>query len=340
MAKPPGNRRTRSERSTIDEDAAFSGRVPVEELPSLPVETSPPEPIIPLQPWQWPEEEWRRRVAQVRAGRSLKPRRWKDDARCAVALSFDADHETNELRDGGNSIGRLSWGEYGTRVGVPRILSILERNDVPATFFVPAVAALLHPEEQRRIVEEGHEVGLHGWIHELNSVLPEIHERELHFRAAFTLERITGRRPVGMRTPSWDFSPATLKIQRELGLLYDSSLMADDEPYELLQDGVPTGIVELPVEWIRDDAPYFNMHRHQALRPYTPPEAVLSIFRREFDRALAEGGLFLLTMHPHVIGYRSRIFILEELISHIKSQKGVWFARHEDVARYVLDTAG
>jgi peptidoglycan/xylan/chitin deacetylase (PgdA/CDA1 family) len=288
-----------------------------------------------MEPWQWPESEWRRRVSQVRAGQSLKPDSWPDGARCAVALSFDSDHETNELRDGGNSIGRLSWGQYGTRVGVPRILETLKRANIPATFFVPAVTALLHSDEQRHVIAEGHEIGLHGWIHELNTALPEANERDLHFRAADTLEKITGIRPVGMRTPSWDFSPATLKIQRELGLLYDSSLMADDDPYELVENGTPTNIVELPVEWIRDDAAYFLMHRFQSLRPYTPPEAVLEIFRREFDRAYAEGGLFLLTMHPHVIGYRSRMFILEELISHMKSHDGVWFATHADIARYV-----
>lgn len=288
-----------------------------------------------MEPWQWPEDEWRRRVDQVRAGRSLKPKSWPGGARCAVALSFDSDHETNELRDGGTSIGRMSWGQYGNRVGVPRILATLAKADVRATFFVPAVAALLHPDEQRRVIAEGHEIGLHGWIHEVNSSLPEADERELHLRAADTIERITGVRAVGMRTPSWDFSPATLKIERELGLIYDSSLMADDDPYELVEQGVPTGIVELPVEWIRDDAVYFNMVRFQALRPYTPPPAVLDIFRREFDRAYEEGGLFLLTMHPHVTGYRSRIFILEELIAHIKIRPGVWFGTHAEVARYV-----
>ena len=288
-----------------------------------------------MEPWQWPDDEWRRRVDQVRAGRSLKPESWPGGARCAVALSFDSDHETNELRDGGTSIGRMSWGQYGNRVGVPRILATLSKADVRATFFVPAVAALLHPEEQRRVIAEGHEIGLHGWIHEVNSSLPEADERELHLRAADTIERVTGVRAVGMRTPSWDFSPATLKIERELGLIYDSSLMADDDPYELVEQGVPTGIVELPVEWIRDDAVYFNMVRFQALRPYTPPPAVLDIFRREFDRAYEEGGLFLLTMHPHVTGYRSRIFILEELIAHMKSRPGVWFGTHAEVARYV-----
>lgn len=290
-----------------------------------------------MEPWQWPDSEWRRRVDQVRAGRSLKPKSWPDGARCAVALSFDSDHETNELRDGGKSIGRMSQGEFGSRVGVPRILSLLARESVPATFFVPAVAALLHPDEQRRVVAEGHEIGLHGWIHELNSVLPEVAERELHLRSADTLERIIGRRAVGMRTPSWDFSPATLKIQRELGLLYDSSLMADDDPYELIDNGEATGIVELPVEWIRDDAPYFMMLRMQSTRPYTPPPAVLDIFLREFDQAWEERGLFLLTCHPHIIGYRSRIFIIEELIRHAKAKGGCWFATHEQIARWCKD---
>ena len=292
----------------------------------------------PLEPWQWPEEQWRKIVGHVRAGKPYRPKTWKDGKRCAVALSFDADHETNELRDGGKSIGRLSWGQYGNRVGVPRILKLLERHDVKATFYVPAVAALLHEDEQRRVVAEGHEIGIHGWIHELNSVLPFEAERDLMFRSTDTLERITGVRPVGLRTPSWDFSPGTLAIEKELGLLYDSSLMADEDCYELLLDGEETGIVELPVEWVRDDAVYFMMHRFQSLRPYTPPADVLDIFRREFDAAYEEGGLFQLTMHPHVIGYRSRIWILEELIRYAKT-KDVWFATHAEVAAYAKANA-
>ena len=117
-----------------------------------------------------------------------------------------------------------------------------------------------------------------------------------------------------------------------MGLLYDSSLMADNDPYELEEHGERTGIVELPVEWIRDDAVYFNMNRFAALRPYTAPTTVLDIFRREFDAAYEEGGLFLLTMHPHVIAYRSRMFILEELIRHMQALPDVWFATHRDVA--------
>ena len=119
-------------------------------------------------PWEWDEPTWRGKVEAVRAGRSLLPERWPNGARCAVALSFDSDHETNELRDGGDSVARLSWGEYGTRRGIPRIRSVLDRFGAKASFFVPAVSALLHPEEQASLAAEGHEIGLHGWIHERN----------------------------------------------------------------------------------------------------------------------------------------------------------------------------
>jgi peptidoglycan/xylan/chitin deacetylase (PgdA/CDA1 family) len=149
---------------------------------------------------------------------------------------------------------RISQGQYGNRQGVPRIRALLEREQVPATFFYPAVSALLHPDEVRGVAAEGHEIGIHSWIHERNTSLPYKAERELSYRAADVLERLSGRAPVGMRTASWDFSPNTLQIIVEMGLLYDSSLMADDEPYELLADGNPTGVVELPPEWIRDDA--------------------------------------------------------------------------------------
>ncbi len=297
---------------------------------------------LPEQPdtWSWPEERWRPIVEKVRAGRSLKPEAWPGGARCAVALSFDSDHETQTLRWGDSSPGRLSQGEYGSRVSVPRILALLARYDIPATFFVPAVVAMLHPEEQRAVTDHGHEIGIHSWIHELNSALPPEVERDLQMRAADTLEQIGGQRPVGIRTPSWDFSQHTLAITREMDLLYDSSLMADDDPYEILEDNQPTGVVELPVEWIRDDAPYWAMDRFSGLRPYTPPSGVLEVFVREFDGAYEENSLFLLTMHPHFIGHRSRLQVLEELIRHIRSHAGVWFATHADVARYCRDQAG
>ena len=291
---------------------------------------------IPDQPesWRWPEEKWREIVNKIRAGRSMKPKHWPNGAKVAVAMSFDSDHETQTLRWGHHSPGKLSQGEYGNRVGVPRVLEILKKYNAPSTFFVPVVIAMLYPDEQKRVIAEGHEVAIHSWIHELNSALAPEDERELQMRSADKLEEITGVRPVGIRTPSWDFSQHTMEITREMGLIYDSSLMADDEPYEILENGKPSGVVELPVEWIRDDAPYWAMDRFTGLRPYTPPSGVLEVFKREFDGAYADNGLFLLTMHPHFIGHRSRIQVLEELLRYINSHPDVWCATHADIARY------
>lgn len=294
----------------------------------------------PSKPWLWPEQVWRAKLAKVRAGRSLMPSVWKGGARMAVALSFDSDHETFELKNGGDSIGKMSQGQYGARRGIARILKTLEKHAVPASFFMPAVVALINPDEVRSVIANGHEIGMHSWIHEFNSGLDHATERDLAFRACDVLEKLSGVRLVGMRTASWDFSPHTLAIAREMQLLYDSSLMADDEPYELLEDNEPTGMVEIPVEWIRDDAPYFAMDRMSGARPYGSPEMVANIFARELELAWEEGGLFQLTMHPHHIGHRSRMFVLEETIQLAKSKGNVWFCTHAELARYCADECG
>ena len=274
---------------------------------------------------------------RVRAGRSLQPERWPNGARVAVLLSFDVDNDTILLARSDNpSIGAMSQGEYGARVGLQRVVDLVDRHNIPASFFIPAVSLILQPDMVDVIQRSGqHEFGVHGWIHELNTELDGETERDLISRATNYLENVTGRRPVGYRAPSWNFSPNTLRIIRGFGFLYDSSLMADDRPYELLQNGEATGIVELPVEWILDDAPLLNPRGTS----YTSPRELLQVYIDEFDKAYEEGTMFLLTTHPHIIGHRSRILILEELISHIQSVGNVWFATHEQMARYVLEQA-
>ncbi|MDE0209824.1 MAG: polysaccharide deacetylase, partial [Boseongicola sp.] len=227
---------------------------------------------------------------------------------------------------------------FGRRRGVPRILQLLARHDVRASFFVPAVSALIDPEALAPIIGAGHEIGVHGWIHENTSALDLETERDLLLRARETLETLSGTRPVGHRAANWDLSPNTIDLVAKAGFLYDSSMMADDACYELLSDGTPTGLVEIPVDWVRDDAVYFLFNREPATRPWMPPADVLDIFRREFDMAHDEGGLCQLVFHPFVIGYRSRIWILDELIRHAKARGQVWFPTHAELADWVLRT--
>ncbi|MEO1105068.1 MAG: polysaccharide deacetylase family protein, partial [Pseudomonadota bacterium] len=205
--------------------------------------------------------------------------------------------------------------------------------------FMPAVCALIDEDEPRRIRDAGHEIGLHGFIHENTSLLDERTERTLMLRARDTFEAILGAAPVGLRAAHWDLSRQTLPIAREMGLLYDSSMMADDACYEILLDGAPSGLVEVPVDWLRDDAVYLLFNRYPPTRPLLGPDDVLKIFMRELEGAAAEGGVFQLVMHPFVIGYRSRLFILEALIEAGKA-RGAWFATHEELARYVRAHSG
>ncbi len=287
--------------------------------------------------WRWSDERVLETVNAVRAGRSLQPASWPGGARVAVALSFDVDNETLSLRTGQPSVGALSQGEYGARRALPRVIELLASHDIPASFFFPAVSLWLDPGMADLIKREGHhEFGVHGWIHETNSALEAAEERALLERAVEYMTEATGERPVGYRAPSWNFSANTLDIIRDMGFLYDSSLMSDDQPYELMADGQPTGMVELPVEWILDDAPLLNPRGNS----YSAPREVLQVYVDEFDRAYDEGTMFLLTMHPHYIGHRSRIVILEGLIDHINEQGDVWYATHRQIAEYVSAQAG
>ena len=290
------------------------------------------------EPWNWSEEYVVSQVNQVRAGRDLNPDSWPGGARVAVLLSYDVDNETIQgLRTGNINIGQLSQGQYGSRVALPRIVKLMDEQEIPATFFFPAWSLKLAPEQAGIIQKSGrHEIGVHGWIHELNTSLDGATESRLLAQAVDQIEAITGTRPVGYRAPSWNHSPNTLQIVRDMGFLYESSLMHDDRPYELLQDGEPTGVVELPVEWILDDAPLLNPLGTR----YMNPRDVMQVWMDEFDKAWEEGTIFLLTMHPHVIGHRSRLVALEGLIEHIKSKDQVWFATHEQAARYVRERAG
>jgi peptidoglycan/xylan/chitin deacetylase (PgdA/CDA1 family) len=238
------------------------------------------------------------------------------------------------VRYGEPTVGALSMQQYGARVGLPRIVKLLDAHKIPATFFAPTVSLSLTPSMIPLIKQSGrHEFGIHGWIHELNMTLPDSAERALLTKAMAEMKQLTGMTPTGYRAPSWNFSPNTLTILRDMGFRYESSLMADERPYELVQNGQPTGLVEIPVEWILDDAPLFDP-RGQS---YMNPRDVARVWMDEFDRAYDEGSMFVLTMHPHISGHRSRIVALEQLIAHIEAKGAgkVWWATHGEVAEYV-----
>lgn len=260
---------------------------------------------------------------------------WPEGAVAAVTFGFDLDGEIvweDPPGSGQGSSDGISQGRYGPRRGVPRILDLLARHGVRATFFVPSRVAGRHAELVRAIVAAGHEIGAHGVDHASPSALDPAAERRVMRESLDALERIAGARPVGYRAPSWSLSDATLRITAEAGLLYSSNLMDDDLPYV---HGDPAGLVELPVSWVLDDAAYFWFEGDSWDKPIASAASVEEIWMEEFAAAHAGRGFFNLTMHPQFIGRPARIEMLDRLVSRMKKYEGVWFATGREVAERV-----
>ncbi len=294
--------------------------------------TPPPQPGV-----KWTEEQLLKAVAPVRAGRKLTPKKWPNNSRVAVCLSFDNDNESWLLAAGNTSPTTLSTADFGAQTGLPRILALLDKYRISSTFFIPAVSALLHPEMIPAIMKSGrHEIGVHGWIHEFPPATGSAAEEERLLNLAIDyLTKATGKRPVGYRAPSWAFSENTLGLIRKANFFYDSSLGAMDEPYEIMSNGEPTGMVELAIDWTLTETPYLG-----SSGTMPSPEALFKLYRDEFDGAYDLGTTFMLTLHPHVIGHRAPMKHLERLVVYMKSKPGVWFATCEQIARYVAKEAG
>ncbi|MBC3492444.1 polysaccharide deacetylase family protein [Pseudomonas taiwanensis] len=239
----------------------------------------------------------------------------------------------------------LSRGEFGADVGMPRLLAVLERCEVPATFFVPAHTASSYPEIVKQIVAAGHEVACHGYLHESPVGLEYEAEKELLAKSMDVLESITGKRPIGYRSPAWDLSDNTIALLEEFGLIYDSSLMSNDfQPFfarkgdvlteQKFEKGIESNVLEFPVAWELDDYPYFQFSPRPLNTGLRLADDVYRAWASEFDYAHEEGGLFTLTCHPEIIGRGPRIKMLEKLINHMK-QPGVEFLTMGDAAKKI-----
>jgi peptidoglycan/xylan/chitin deacetylase (PgdA/CDA1 family) len=267
--------------------------------------------------------------------------RWPGGATCAVMLTFDFDAETVFLsRDPSVSErpGILSQGRYGARAGVPRILDLLDEQGIRATFFIPGWVVERYPDEARGIRDAGHEIGHHGYLHERAVPSDPDGERQGFARGLEALHQVLGVQPLGYRAPGWDLTPITLDLVRGAGMLYSSNLMDDAYPY--LHRHSDGDVVELPVQWLLDDAPFFMFNPHVVPRPMSPSPLVFEGWRQELLGTRELGGLFNLTMHPQVIGHPGRLRLLRGLIEQIKQLDGVWLSTAAEVARFWLVQSG
>jgi peptidoglycan/xylan/chitin deacetylase (PgdA/CDA1 family) len=263
---------------------------------------------------------------------------WPGETQCTVMLGFDVDGPSASIFRN-PEIERMpsarSMGEFGPNVAVPRILEVLGRRGLPASFYIPGWVAERHPAMVEAVAAAGHEVAHHGYLHEPPASLDgRDAEAEVLDRGSAILEGITGERPLGYRSPSWELSEHSLELLAERGFVYDSSLMGDDIPYVVEERGV--SIVEIPVHWSLDDAPYY-MFNPAAGRVSLMAQArdVVDGWIDAFDEAYARGRAFTLTLHPWISGRLGRLRQFERLLDHIAAHDHIEVRRAIDVARDV-----
>lgn len=258
--------------------------------------------------------------------------RWKDDARCAVMLTFDLDAETLWLSGDMSNLakpGLISQGTYGPNVAIPLILDLLERRGLPATFFIPSWTIDNHQNAARAIAAAGHEIGHHGYIHEHPTNLSLQEEEAVLVGGIQSIERLTGEKPAGYRSPAWEFSTNTLKLLEQYDFRYSSNLMSDIVPFQ----HPDSSLIELPVQWIIDDAPFFY-YKVGGQRPISSAANVYQVWTEEFEGIYRLGGLFNLTMHPQLIGRPGRLLMLERVLDYIEQCPDVWFATGSEVTEF------
>lgn len=267
-----------------------------------------------------------------------------------VCLSYDFDAVSLWLHSFGalDSPTEHSRGVYGAEVGAPRVLDLHDRLDLPATWFIPGHTIESFPDISGEVWERGYDIQHHGYTHtNPASFESKDDERADIERAIDSIADLTGREPTGYRSPAWDFSDHTLDIIQDLGFEWDSSQMGNDfSPYYLHEGweapvndpydpGTETDILEFPVSWDRDDFPPLSFVWGETILPgFADESSLFGMWKDQFDWMYEhlEHGVYLLTMHPQVIGQPPRIARLEALITHMQAKPGVEFATIDEVA--------
>jgi peptidoglycan-N-acetylglucosamine deacetylase len=268
------------------------------------------------------------------------PIRWPDGYRAAAALSFDLDAEAVMLSTDPASAGRLmvmSHQAYGPLTGVPRLLRLLRRHELRATFFTPGFTAERYPSVVKSIVDEGHEIAHHSYLHESVAGWDRAAEAAMIDRGLEALDRVAGIRPAGYRAPMWEMNRHTPELLIERGFAYDSSLMDCDVPYVLAGSagGAAGDIVEVPIHWALDDwEQYAYLPDLTGSGLIESPAKVLEMWSWELAAMYAEGVCFVLTNHPFLSGRPGRIRALDQLIELMKSLDGLWITTVADIAAH------
>ncbi|MFC9335732.1 polysaccharide deacetylase [Arthrobacter sp. NPDC057009] len=278
---------------------------------------------------------------------SQHPITWPAGYTAAASFTFDVDAESCVIAHDPSSTRRMSLmshQSYGPKVAVPRLLQILARQEVRGTFFIPGFTAESYPDVVRQIVDGGHEVAHHGYLHEPMQGIDAVTEASYLDRGLEALEKVTGIRPVGYRAPWWELNWHSPALLADRGFLYDSSLLDGDAPYRMSVSQDPSSgdtrdIVEIPVDWTLDDWEQYAFYPGvTGSGVIESPAKVLEMWTLEAQAHHSQGSCFVLTNHPFISGRPSKAVALEQLIERVKGMDGMWVTTLEQIAEHTAAT--
>jgi peptidoglycan/xylan/chitin deacetylase (PgdA/CDA1 family) len=263
---------------------------------------------------------------------------WPEGKRCAVVFSLDLDAESPFLWiSRGQAVphlGEIEQRRFGPRQGIARICHLFAEYGIRGSFYVPGVVAETYPGLLPFLLEGCHEIAHHGYYHERIEALPVAQGEQWLVKAQELFHAQTGLAGLGHRAPSWEMTPDFLQVLEQRGVSYDSSLMGFDHPYHV------GSMVEVPVQWMVDDALYFRYTNSARDKTHPAnPVAVLESWIEEFEGVRETGGLFMLTIHDWISGRGQRLRLLRKLIEHIRRDPHVWWARADEVAAWHAGSA-
>ncbi len=268
----------------------------------------------------------------------LNPIPWPNGAKCAASVTFDMDADSlvhiAHPRDGHSRVSAISMLQYGPRVAIPRIVESYRQLGIRQTFFIPAWCIETYPQAVETILQGGHEIAHHGFLHEHPRELSDDEEAHWLDRGIEVIVKATGQRPRGWRAPLYNFSHRSADLLAIRGFAYDASLMGDDQPYLLESDR--GRLVELPSHWGLDDWPqYVQSMDLDYMMPIRAPEQGLLPFAQEFEAAYAHGGLWVPVVHPFATGRLARWHHWHRFLEAAVTRGDVWFAPMEEIAAHV-----
>lgn len=256
---------------------------------------------------------------------------WPDGKKAAVVISLDFDgptpHLWNTREKPTSALGELELRRFGPRQGIWRLMDLFDSLNIKSSVYVPGAMVESYPEAVAAIIERGHEIGLHGFMHEHIVELEDKDFEHVMERSLSSLAKVGVVNSLGFRSPAWDITERALRILKRFDVAYDSSLMGADVPYWI------SGLVEIPVQWPLDDAIFYRYTPKSQWPPVGPKEVVGS-WRLELEGAKRYGSLFMLTMHPWMSGRPGRLLALEELLGEFRNDKEIWWTTAKEVAEH------